>query len=138
MYERFTQPARRAVYFAAMEARDTHSAYLETQHYLLGILKVDEELFAQLGIRDIKPLAEACRSFPPTALSKDAGDIPVDNQVRTIYSRSAEEADRLGHRDMGPQHLLLGLLATPNKLSDALKSNGLTYAAVRAFCVKGK
>ncbi len=138
MYERFTQPARRAVYFAAMEARESQSGYLETQHYLLGILKVDEALFADLGIRDLKPLAAACRSIAPTVLSKNTGDIPVDNQVKTIYSRSAEEADRLGHRDMGPQHLLLGLLATPNKLSDALKSNGLTYAAVRAFCAKRK
>jgi len=39
MFERFTEPARRAVVDAEEEARDLRHGYIGTEHILLGLLR---------------------------------------------------------------------------------------------------
>ena len=50
MIERFTEEARHSVFFARDEAIRYRSAYIETEHLLLGILKENRPLFSRLGI----------------------------------------------------------------------------------------
>ena len=55
---------------------------------------------------------------------------------RQVLHYTAEEADRLLHRQIGPEHLLLGLLSVERGLAwDALREKGLTLTSVREALV---
>ncbi len=45
MFERYTETARRVIFFARYEASQLGSPYIETEHLLLGILR-EETCFA--------------------------------------------------------------------------------------------
>ena len=49
MFERFTQSARRAIFFARKEAGDYGSSRIEVEHLLLGILHRDLSLSGKLS-----------------------------------------------------------------------------------------
>jgi hypothetical protein len=53
-------------------------------------------------------------------------------QVDRVLDRSREEADLLGHRYLGPEHLVLGVLREGGSgASRALEANGVNLAAAR-------
>ena len=44
MFERYTERARRVIFFARYEASNYGSRHIETEHLLLGLLREDREL----------------------------------------------------------------------------------------------
>ena len=44
MFERYTEKARRVIFFARYEASQFGSPYIETEHLLLGLLRDDKAL----------------------------------------------------------------------------------------------
>jgi ATP-dependent Clp protease ATP-binding subunit ClpC len=44
MFERYTEKARRTIFFARYEASHFGSPYIETEHLLLGLLRENHEL----------------------------------------------------------------------------------------------
>lgn len=44
MFERYTEKARRVIFFARYEASQYGSSYIETEHLLLGLLRGDQVL----------------------------------------------------------------------------------------------
>ena len=48
MFERYTEGARRTIFFARYEAAQVGSGYIETEHILLGLLREDKALFKRL------------------------------------------------------------------------------------------
>ena len=44
MFERYTEKARRVIFFARYEASQFGSPYIETEHLLLGLLREDKQL----------------------------------------------------------------------------------------------
>ena len=44
MFERYTEKARRIIFFARYEASQYGSPYIETEHLLLGIVREDKAL----------------------------------------------------------------------------------------------
>jgi len=44
MFERYTERARRVIFFARYEASQYGSPYIETEHLLLGLLREDRAL----------------------------------------------------------------------------------------------
>ena len=42
MFERYTEKARRVIFFARYEASQFGSPYIETEHLLLGLLRGDK------------------------------------------------------------------------------------------------
>ncbi len=49
MFERYTEKARRVVFFARFEASQYGSPYIETEHLLLGLLREDQSLVKRLN-----------------------------------------------------------------------------------------
>jgi Clp amino terminal domain, pathogenicity island component len=61
----------------------------------------------------------------------------LDAAAGAAFARAANEARALGHHYVGPEHLLLGLLAQPEELAArALEALGVTPEAVRARVVE--
>jgi ATP-dependent Clp protease ATP-binding subunit ClpC len=44
MFERYTEKAKRTIFFARYEASQFGSPYIETEHLLLGLLREDKAL----------------------------------------------------------------------------------------------
>ena len=50
MFERYTEKARRVIFFARYEASQFGSPYIETEHLLLGLLREDK---ACMGLSEV-------------------------------------------------------------------------------------
>jgi ATP-dependent Clp protease ATP-binding subunit ClpA len=48
MFERYTEKARRVIFFARYEASQFGSPYIETEHLLLGLLREEDCFAAQI------------------------------------------------------------------------------------------
>ena len=59
-------------------------------------------------------------------------DLPLSNESKRVLAYAAEEAERLGHKHIGTEHLLLGLLREENCFaSNILKERGIELAKAR-------
>jgi len=111
MFERYTEKARRVIFFARYEASQFGSPYIESEHLLLGIIREDRALtnrFLRSGVESIRQQVES----QTTAREKTSTsvDLPLSNESKRVLAYAAEEAERLAHKHMGTEHVLLGLL----------------------------
>ena len=65
MFERFTEKARRVIFFARFEASQYGSPYIESEHLLLGLAREDELL---LGLLAAVAIAAIGRALLPSGL----------------------------------------------------------------------
>ena len=54
MFERYTEKARRTIFFARYEASQFGSLYIETEHLLLGLFREDKTLANQFLVCDAR------------------------------------------------------------------------------------
>src|ERR1019366_5698797 len=99
MFERFTEKARRAVFFARYEASQHGTPYIETPSLLLGILKEDKDLIARLlptGAEELARLIADVEALFPKFSEKIAMsvDLPLSRVAKLALNYAAEEAER--------------------------------------------
>jgi len=137
MFERYNEPARRSLFFARYEASVLGSLTIDTGHLLLGILKVREPLLDRLiGSAGLSPNAVRQqvqgRAGSPASPVSMSVEIPLSRDAKHVLECSAEESERLLHRQIGTEHLLLGLLRVERGLAwDILREKGLALEKVR-------
>src|SRR5687768_5974169 len=114
MFERFSEPARRVLFFARYEASQLGSVSIDTEHVLLGLIReakgLTTRLFADATIAVDGLREDVVRSFPPRPATSTSAEIPFSAAAEQVLRHAAEEADRLSHDHVGTEHLLLGLL----------------------------
>ena len=141
MFERYTESARRALFFSRYEASQFGSWYIGTEHLLLGLLRESKGALAKI-LTDANVSSEQVRREIAESLSSSrkistAVEIPFDDHAKRALSFAAEEADRLRHSYIGGEHLLLGLLRVEDSAAAALLANrGLRLDAVREQVAK--
>jgi len=129
MFERYTEKARRAIFFARYEASQNGSTYIESIHLLLGILRDNSFMFSKAGLLGTTAeLAESCRRSLPASREKVSVsvDLPLSNECRDALTNALAEADQLGSESITPQHLLLGLIKASSEVSGILNDHGVT------------
>jgi ATP-dependent Clp protease ATP-binding subunit ClpC len=134
MFERYTDKARRVIFFARYEASEYGSTLIEGEHLLLGILREAGELGSSLSplcsltsVRDWLDQRVLTREKVPTSV-----DLPFSDEAKRALHAAAKEADELGHREIGPEHLLLGLLRHQKSVTvEALAQVGCELAGAR-------
>jgi hypothetical protein len=114
MFERYTEPARRALFFARYELSAIGGTTIETEHLLLGLLKVNDPVLAHL-LETASVNADALRQqiyarVVPGSPVPQSVEIPFSTDAKQVLEYTAEEATRLLHHHIGTEHLLLGLL----------------------------
>src|SRR5262245_34438146 len=141
MFERFSERARRVLFLARVEASEVGSLRIDTEHLLLGLVRVGKgltgRLFADAAIAldDIRD--EVLRGVPTRSKTSTSQEIPFSAAAQRVLQHSAEEADRLLHDYLGTEHLLLGLLSEEGSVAtDVLTSRGLRLDRVREQIVK--
>ncbi|MGC9998514.1 MAG: Clp protease N-terminal domain-containing protein [Bryobacteraceae bacterium] len=135
MFERYTEKARRVIFFARYEASQFGGPYIETEHLLLGLVREDPStleraLGGAAAVDQIRQRVEA----QTTAHKKvsTSVDMPVSHECMRVLAYAAEEAERLGHKHIGTEHLVLGLLREPGCVAaKVLEALGARLDAVR-------
>jgi ATP-dependent Clp protease ATP-binding subunit ClpA len=207
MFERYTEKARRTIFFARYEASQFGSPFIETEHLLLGVLRENRDLalrflggaaadnaprvaippevaeaeeriqsivrrmeiaIAGQDFKEARSCSEEERrereilrqlrltynlqgtgdlsegeivagirrqieaNTTPREKVSTSVDLPLSNESKHVLSYAAEETERLNHRHIGTEHLLLGLLREEKCFAaDILHERGLRLSQVR-------
>jgi ATP-dependent Clp protease ATP-binding subunit ClpC len=135
MFERYTEKARRVIFFAFYEASQLGSPYIETEHVLLGILREDKALTnrflrSHAAVESIRKEIEAhtvIREKVSTSVP-----LPLSNDCKRVLAYAAEEAEQLAHQHIGTGHLMLGLLRDDQSFAAGLlHERGVSLSTAR-------
>jgi ATP-dependent Clp protease ATP-binding subunit ClpC len=138
MFERYTEQARRAIYFARLEAIHRRADAITPAHMLLGI-SFDEDSRANsiAALKDnlcgtlsmsLNIPQRPCTSIPYSTKT----EIPLSDDAKKTLAYAALEAGWSWHHRLDTDDLLCGLLRFPNEVSEALRPVGVTLQTVRA------
>jgi hypothetical protein len=141
MFQHYTEKARRVIFFARYEASQYGNSYIDTEHILLGLLREDVALMHEIfGPID---LAAQIRAEFEKVVERDdtistSVEVPLASDSIKLLNFATEEADRLGHQNVGTEHLLLGILRLEDSLAaKLLVARGAKAAAIREKIAKG-
>jgi hypothetical protein len=135
MFERYTEAARRVIFFARYEASQFGSTTIEIEHLLLGLIREEKLLIrrflpepsALVNIREQIKAQMEIREKVSTSI-----DLPLSNECQRILAHAAEEAEQLKHPYIGVEHLLLGILREESSVAaKVLTGLGLDLKGVR-------
>jgi ATP-dependent Clp protease ATP-binding subunit ClpC len=136
MFERYTEKARRVIFFARYEASQFGAPAIEPEHLLLGLMREDKTLTgrffprAQVNIEAVRKEIEG-RTLLREKISTSV-ELPLAPETKRVLAYAHEESDRLQHRHIGTEHLLLGLLREDRSMAaEILYERGLRLNAVR-------
>jgi ATP-dependent Clp protease ATP-binding subunit ClpC len=135
MFERYTEKARHALFFARYEASQFGSLYIETEHLLLALFNEEEALderFPQF-YRELESVRKQIedRAGIREKVSTSV-DIPLSHESKRVLAYAAEECERLSHKHIGREHLLLGLLREEKcSAAEIVHERGLQLSAIR-------
>jgi ATP-dependent Clp protease ATP-binding subunit ClpC len=114
IFDRYTERAKRALFFARYEASELGARSIETEHILLGVIRasnhVTNVVFARAGlaVETIRQEIEN-RSLFRERVSTSV-EMPFSAGSERVILHTLAEADRLGHYDIDVEHQLLGIL----------------------------
>jgi hypothetical protein len=135
MFERYTESARRSIFFARYEASQYGSPRIEAEHLLLGILREDKrlagKLFPEMGAGEaIRKEVEAqiLRGQPIST----SVEMPLSQHSKLVLNFAADSAEQLEHREVDTVHLILGILRVDEcPAARILKSRRVTSDRIR-------
>ncbi|MCZ6491322.1 MAG: ATP-dependent Clp protease ATP-binding subunit [Acidobacteria bacterium] len=142
MFERYTEKARRVIFFARYEASQFGSPYIESEHLLLGLLREDKSLTnrflrSHASIESIRKQIEGHTTIREKVST--SVDLPLSHESKRILAYAAEEAERLSHRHIGTEHLLLGLLREEKCFAaEILRERSLRLSTIREELVRSQ
>ncbi|MGA9073146.1 MAG: Clp protease N-terminal domain-containing protein [Candidatus Sulfotelmatobacter sp.] len=111
MFERFTEKARRVVFFARYEASQYGSPEIDSEHLLLGLIREHKALYRWLPRTDFQTIRQRVDEHLPKHPSiPTTVDLPLSDGAKRVLKYVADEAERLAHRHIGTEHLFLGLI----------------------------
>ena len=136
MFERYTEKARRVIFFSRYEASQFGASQIEPEYILLGIMREDKKLAARFfkqtnaNVELIRKEIQG-RTVVRDRISSEI-DLPLSDGAKRALSFAAEESELLGNRHIGTEHLLLGLMREENSIAaEVLYARGLRLSDVR-------
>src|SRR5579872_4762426 len=120
MWQRFTERARRVVFFAQEEAGRLGENYVSTEHLLLGLVRENDSVAARILDRIGVSLGRI-RSEIERQVARGDGRLGQDMQLtpraKRVIDLAYDEARQLNNNYIGTEHLLLGLIRDSDVLA---------------------
>ncbi len=135
MWQRFTERARKVILLGQEEAARMGSSHVGTEHVLLGLVREQEGVAAQvlerMGVSLNKLRAEIENHIVPR--QETGGSEPkLTPRAKRVLELAADEARRLKHNYIGTEHLLLALVREKDGIAaKLLRKFGLNLEKVR-------
>ena len=145
MWQRFTEDARKVVFYAQEEAGRLGENYVGAEHLLLGLLREDPSksgtnldgpsvavvVLEQLGVSLGRIRAEIERQVT-RGDGRLGQHMQLTPRAKRVIDLAYDEARKLKHSHIGTEHLLLGLLRENDGTAfEVLTKFGVTLDAVR-------
>ncbi len=136
MWQRFTERARRVILLGQEEAGKMNSGYVGTEHLLLGLVRENEGVAAQVLSKMGASLAKVRTEIEgevPVVSDPTFGEPKLTPKAKRVLELAADEARRMRHNYIGTEHLLLALLREKDGLAAVvLRRLGLNLEKARA------
>ena len=135
VFDRFTIASRQVIFVARVEAGRVGSPSIDTEHVLLGILRVapaPSEMFAQpLSVPWVREYATRWHS-PATKIPTSV-DLPIHADTKTVFDTAVSLADVYPCKFVRTEHLLLALATVANSHSATiLEEAGISLDRLQA------
>jgi ATP-dependent Clp protease ATP-binding subunit ClpC len=113
MWQRFTERARKVVFYAQEEAQKFGEGYVSTEHLLLGLVREADSVAARvldkLGVSLNRVRAEVEKQLP-RGDARPNQDMTLTPRAKRVIDLAYDEARNLNNNYIGTEHLLLGLI----------------------------
>jgi len=113
MWQRFTERARKVVFYAQEEAQKFGEGYVSTEHLLLGLVRESDSVAARvlekLGVSLNRIRAEVEKQLP-RGDARPSQDMTLTPRAKRVIDLAYDEARNLNNNYIGTEHLLLGLI----------------------------
>ena len=138
MFERYTEKARRSIFFARYEASQFGAPMIEPEHLLLGLIREDKTLTSRFFPRPRVSLESIRKQVEARTLLREkvsvSVELPLATETKHVLAYAHEESDRLLHHHIGTEHLLLGLLREETSMANTiLVERGLRLDEIRVL-----
>jgi len=105
MFERYTEKARRVIFFARYEASQFGSPYIETEHLLLGLLREDKALTNRFlrqhsSVDSIRKQIEAHTTVREKVST--SVDLPLSNECKRVLAMLPRKPSGLATSILAP------------------------------------
>ena len=134
MFERYTEKARRIIFFARYEGSQTGSEYIEPGHLLLGVIREDKPL-ASRALNAVSDEIEGLRRQLTRAGAQKIStsvDMPLSFSSKRVLAYAAEESERMNHEHIDTVHVLMGLVRENDPvITPFLKNHGASLEKLR-------
>jgi len=137
MYERFSTQARQTVVEAQEQARSLGHRHIGSEHLLLSLLAQGEGTAAttlEMLAIDANAVRDRVLALAGTGPGTSQGSIPFTRGAKKVLERSLAEALKAGHRFIGAEHMLLGLIRDDDGIGGRVLADlGADLQAARGF-----
>ena len=135
MFELFTEKAIRAIMLSQEEARRLGHNLVGTEQVLLGVIRENTSVAAQV-LTDSGVTLEAARAEAQKITGRGAGVVPTElpftPKVKRVFDSALQEARQLGQNYIAPEHLLLAIASTTEGVATRVLMNlGVEPATLR-------
>ena len=137
MFERYTERARRVIFFARYEALQYGSPNIAPEHILLGLMREDKTISARFfPFRHTLTVDTVRREVEERIVLRDripqSAELHLAPETKKILFFANDESRVLKNRHIGPEHILLGLVRQENSIAaEILFAYGLRVKEVR-------
>ena len=133
---KITAATKRALQGAEEEARRLQHGYIGTEHLLLGLLRVEDDVTARLltslGV-ELGKVRSAVELIIGRGEQPATGTMHLTPRTKKVLALAGEEAQRFGRDAVGTPHLLLGLVREGRGVAaGVLESLGAKLNTLRA------
>jgi ATP-dependent Clp protease ATP-binding subunit ClpA len=134
-FDKFTERARRALQYSQEEAQRFQHNYIGTEHLLLGLIREEEgvaaEVLESLGV-ELDQIRTAVEFIIGRGDRIILGEIGLTPRAKKVIELAVDEARRMNHHYIGTEHLLLGLVREGEGIAaGVLESLGVRLGKVR-------
>lgn len=133
MFDRYTENARRTIFFARFEALEAGCKAIGTEHIGLALLRDHWLVTTVLSGQGADELRSALLSTLTQGKGRTPdGDIPLDGEAKRVLAYAADAADTLFDYHIGNEHLLLGAVRhRRSAVGRALEQQGIAAEGLR-------
>ncbi len=136
MHERFSDRARHAMALANQEASRLQHDYIGPEHILLGLL-AERDCMANAALKHLQVNLDDVREelhkrVKAGEANAEIGRRAYNPATRAVIEHAIGEARKLGHKYVGTEHVVLGLLHVEDSLAaKILADKGVSQDALR-------
>lgn len=136
MFEKYTEKARKVIFFARYEAGQFGASEIKSEHLLMGLIREDKDLINKFfngskNLLDLDFVYKEVEIRTNKSREHNTYNLELSPEVKRLLSCAKEEYEKSQSIYLGTEHLLLGLLRTEGVASEILRGQGLSFDSVR-------